>query len=97
MERNGKWLILTSKENKDKVKSEVEKVLSKLTLQILTLDLTQPGTLSRPQRNPELFSYATALQKEAKRDPSPMPSYQTRTRGTSSYYSVSHILMSSPS
>ena len=48
MERNGKWLILTSKENKDKVKSEVEKVLSKLTLQILTLDLTQPGTLSRP-------------------------------------------------
>ena len=41
-ERNGKWLILTTKASKDQVKHDVEKILSGLTQHILTPGLSQP-------------------------------------------------------
>ena len=57
------------KTNKDQVKREVEKVLSGLTLYILTPGLTQSGTLPRSQSDLGLFSYAAALQKEVETGP----------------------------
>lgn len=59
--------MVTTKINKEHVKREAEKLLQKLTLQLMNPGLTQPGTLFKAQRNSSLFSYTAALQREAER------------------------------
>ena len=51
-ERHMKWLLLTPKRDKEQVEHDTEKILNRLTLQLMTPCLTQPGTLSKTQRNP---------------------------------------------
>ena len=46
-ERNGKWLLLTTKVNKENVKREVEEILHGLKLKLMNPGLTQPEILSK--------------------------------------------------
>ena len=62
-----KWLIITRKDCKHQVKTEVDRILIDTTLHIIfPKHNNQHGTLKREHRNPTIVYYDTALQKESK-------------------------------
>ena len=64
------WLILTNKIYRTQAKNEVEKLLSKVTLQILYLTYTnQPSTATRENKNLALTLYNIVLQRKIETGP----------------------------